>query len=221
MEIYFVRHGEPNYELDALTENGKIQAEKTSKFLNKYDYDLFFSSPNGRARETASHLCSKKETTPIILPFLSEDTAFTHYGFHNEVHNNRRWVFYSPKGFNVLNELSLKYDWYNHDLFKDYKFKEAVEYYEKEVDKWLLTLGIKHNRENKTFIKIEGANVPNRVILFAHGGAAMAFFSSILDLPYSYVSTHFKHLELCGVSVLNINLEKQAISLNSYNQIYY
>ena len=35
MRIVFVRHGEPNYELDCLTENGKIHAAKAAERLKE------------------------------------------------------------------------------------------------------------------------------------------------------------------------------------------
>ncbi len=35
MRIIFVRHGEPNYELDCLTETGKKQAEAAARRLER------------------------------------------------------------------------------------------------------------------------------------------------------------------------------------------
>ena len=59
MILYYIRHGDPNYEEDTITELGHYQAEETSKFLAKQNIDLIFSSPLKRARDTAKYLVEK------------------------------------------------------------------------------------------------------------------------------------------------------------------
>ena len=221
MEIYFVRHGEPNYELDNLTELGKVQAEKTSIFLNQIDYDLYFASPCGRAKETASYLCNKKGVVPTIVDWANEGVAFQLFGFHNEIYNERRWIFFSPRAMKVLHSLRDDFEWYNHPMFEGYDFKNSIKYYNEEIDKWFESLGIHHDRTSKTYTKIEGEDIPDRVILFAHGGMCYAFLSSVLDLPYSFVATHFTHMDLCGVNKFTVDLEAKTILLNKYNEIHY
>ena len=57
MLLYIVRHGEPNYETDCLTENGRLQAEAVGKRIAASGIDVIYSSPMGRARETAAPAC--------------------------------------------------------------------------------------------------------------------------------------------------------------------
>jgi probable phosphoglycerate mutase len=54
MELIFIRHGDPNYELDTLTPRGWKEAEALSKRVSRWEVDKFFCSPLGRARDTAS-----------------------------------------------------------------------------------------------------------------------------------------------------------------------
>ena len=54
MRIIFVRHGEPNYALDCLTERGRIQAKAAADRLKEEGIEEIFSSPLGRAAETAA-----------------------------------------------------------------------------------------------------------------------------------------------------------------------
>ena len=49
MHIYFVIHGNPNYEHDSLTEMGHFQADKIAEELVKISFDKVFSSSMGRA----------------------------------------------------------------------------------------------------------------------------------------------------------------------------
>ena len=55
MRILLLRHGEPDYEKDSLTEKGKHEAELLSRRLEKYDIRDVYVSPLGRARETAEY----------------------------------------------------------------------------------------------------------------------------------------------------------------------
>ena len=57
MLLYIVRHGDPIYETDSLTERGKLQAEAVGKRMYDARIDRIFSSPMGRARETAEPAC--------------------------------------------------------------------------------------------------------------------------------------------------------------------
>ena len=53
MLLYIVRHGDPNYKTDSLTERGKVQAEAVGKRIAASGINRIFSSPKGRARMTA------------------------------------------------------------------------------------------------------------------------------------------------------------------------
>ena len=54
MKILIIRHGDPNYEIDGLTEKGKREAEFLSERISKLDVRKFYVSPLGRAKATAA-----------------------------------------------------------------------------------------------------------------------------------------------------------------------
>ena len=47
MRIVFVRHGEPNYANDSLTEKGRREAELLSQRIKNWKVDEFYCSPLG------------------------------------------------------------------------------------------------------------------------------------------------------------------------------
>ena len=49
MRIIFVRHGEPDYEHDCLTETGKLQAVDAAERLRNEGIEEIYASPQGRA----------------------------------------------------------------------------------------------------------------------------------------------------------------------------
>ena len=53
MRLLFIRHGDPDYTLDSLTDTGKKEAELLVPRLMKEEIHEFFVSPLGRARATA------------------------------------------------------------------------------------------------------------------------------------------------------------------------
>lgn len=57
MILYIVRHGDPDYVTDTLTERGRIQAEAVGKRMFDSGINQIYSSPMGRAKQTAEPAC--------------------------------------------------------------------------------------------------------------------------------------------------------------------
>ena len=70
MRIVFVRHGEPDYRNDCLTETGKIQARQAAVRLREEGIEQIFSSPLGRAQETAAAARTTMERSNILRTFM-------------------------------------------------------------------------------------------------------------------------------------------------------
>lgn len=54
MKIIFVRHGEPDYTHDSLTEKGWREANLLAERISTWNVTDFYCSPLGRAKDTAS-----------------------------------------------------------------------------------------------------------------------------------------------------------------------
>jgi broad specificity phosphatase PhoE len=91
-------------------------------------------------------------------------------------------------------------EWYKHDYFKGLPFEKGMQRIYKAVDEFLLSLGYQHDREKGCYRKV--GKTPEKVALFAHGGAGFMILSAILNLPYPYVATHLAHLSTTGVAVI-------------------
>ena len=72
MRILLIRHAEPDYVIDSLTPKGRIEAELLSRRLMHYDVRDYYSSPLGRARDTAAYTLKKAGRKAEILPWLAE-----------------------------------------------------------------------------------------------------------------------------------------------------
>lgn len=193
MIFYYVRHGQPIYEPDNLTEQGKEQAKALAKRFAVYGLDEIYCSTSKRAMLTAQPTADalKKEVT--YLDWTNEHYAWLALCKIDE-NNVRRWAFGCPEyieKFRREDVLCLGRKWYTHECFKDcgIDFETEIKRVDNEVDNFFLSLGYKHDRENHRFIEVEKND--KRIALFAHLGFGLEFLSSVLDIPYPTMSTCF------------------------------
>jgi broad specificity phosphatase PhoE len=64
MQIFLIRHGDPDYSIDDLTEFGHQEAAALGKRMGSIGLDELYASPLGRAQTTASYVA--KETGLVI-----------------------------------------------------------------------------------------------------------------------------------------------------------
>lgn len=79
MRVIFIRHGDPDYIRDSLTEKGWKEARLLAKRVSRWDVDQFYCSPLGRARDTASCTLDMVGRKAETYKFLRE--------FDGRVHN--------------------------------------------------------------------------------------------------------------------------------------
>lgn len=72
MRIIIIRHGEPDYAKDSLTENGFKEAHALSKRLLKEKIDYVYISPLGRAKDTAKEYLKQSQKQFMVLDWLKE-----------------------------------------------------------------------------------------------------------------------------------------------------
>lgn len=75
MKLIIIRHADPDYTLDSLTETGWKEAELLASRLSTEDVKSFYVSPLGRARDTASVTLDRMDREAEILPWLREFNA--------------------------------------------------------------------------------------------------------------------------------------------------
>ncbi len=189
MLLYYVRHGDPIYSPDSLTDLGHRQAEAVAKRLAVHGIHEIYASTSHRAIQTATPLSQiiKKEITQ--LDWCNEGHVWNE--FTCTVGDVTHWVFGFEEKRKLLNSpevLSLGNKWYEHPAF-DEKMGKGTERVNRETDAFLESLGYAHNRQSNTYLPI----APNdkRIALFAHQGFGLAFLSSLLDIPYPLFTTHF------------------------------
>jgi probable phosphoglycerate mutase len=206
MRLIFVRHGEPDYVNDCLTENGILQAKATAERLKKEDIKAVYSSPNGRARETASFTAQNHGLEVQTLDFMHEidwgDKRENAEKLEDKIpFDGHPWTL----GYQLLYEhpeLAGSDEWAQHHYFKDNKCIDCYEKIANEIDTFLKGYGIE--RKGKLYYASEDNN--DTIALFAHGGSGAVLFSHILSLPLPFVLTALPY-GVCSVTVFALTRE--------------
>lgn len=72
MRILIIRHGDPDYKRDSLTEKGWREAALLAERISKMEVAAFYVSPLGRAQDTASLTLKKMGREAVTYDWLQE-----------------------------------------------------------------------------------------------------------------------------------------------------
>lgn len=72
MNLYLIRHAEPDYARDGLTRKGTRQAKALAKYLSAARFTHVYCSPMGRARKTMAPVLKHQSVEPVTLKWLEE-----------------------------------------------------------------------------------------------------------------------------------------------------
>ena len=206
MLFFYIRHGQPIYDPDSLTEEGHRQAEALSKRLVTHGLDELYASTSNRAILTAQPTCEKLGKEAKLVDWANEGYAWEDTSVLQE-DGSYAWCFASAKYkelFSSAKVRALGAKWYTHPAFADTNFARGVARVDKAVDEFFLSLGYEHDRENARYKVLKKQD--NRVALFAHQGFGMMFLSSVLDIPYNDICVRFD-MEWSGVTVIDFEEE--------------
>lgn len=175
MEIIIVRHAEPNYETDSLTEKGWREAELLSNKLSKLHIDEFYCSPQGRAKDTASFTMDKAKKELVICEWLREFKGHVKYDFLDKP--IRCWDML-PSYWTKQDEYYTREDWYKTQLMQSGTVEEEYKWVTSELDKFLAEHGYVHDGG---IFRVEREN-HDRIVLFCHFGISCVILAHMLGV---------------------------------------
>lgn len=206
MLFFYIRHGDPIYNPDSLTELGQKQAKALMPRLTAYGLDKIYASSSNRAIMTAAPTAEALGIEPTILDWANEGHAFKELAVMTE-EGKRKWCWAVPefRRLFVSPEMTaLGNKWYDHPIFEDTTIKEGYLRIANAADGLFASLGYVRDTEGD-FYRVEKHN-EDRVALFAHEGFGAAFLSHVLGIPYPLYSSHFS-LSHSSMTVIEFNNE--------------
>ena len=197
MRIIFIRHGEPDYENDCLTETGILQAEAVARRLQREGIREIYSSPNGRAAQTAACTARLLGLPVKQLDYMREIT----WGGKGIPVKGHPWTLSDwmirKEDFDFYSE-----DWREHPYFVNNKVTAEADHVAQKTDEWLLSLG--YERHGCYYRCIRQDDRQRTVALFSHGGSSAAAMGHIMNLPFPYACGVF-HIHFTGITIIRLD----------------
>lgn len=202
MRIIFIRHGDPDYINDSLTEKGVREAKLLSDRVIKWDVTKFYCSPLGRAQKTASYSLERLGREAVTCDWMKE------FAYYVEDPTTGRvgvpWDF-MPEYWTEIPQMYDKDGWKETDVYRSNP--ELLPAYEKAcagLDGLLGQYGLKrhHNYYINTRTAEDGtARADDTIVIFCHLGITCVMMSHLLGISPA-ILLHSLYLAPTSVTVL-------------------
>ena len=175
MKIIIIRHADPDYSIDSLTETGWKEAQALTKRLEKLDIAAFYVSPMKRAQDTASFILKKKNMEAEIHPWLREFGHRLQKPYEDRLTAPWDWL---P---DIWTKEKIYFDldrWSDTELFREAQLPEQYRWVTEGLDGILARHG--YVREEK-YYRVERAN-EETIVFFCHFGLECVLLSHLLHI---------------------------------------
>ncbi len=174
MKILIIRHADPDYSIDSLTDKGKKEAELLSQKLINMNIKDFYVSILGRARDTADYTLKKLNRTATECEWLKE---FSPLIDKPNKENSICWDW-KPKDWTDNQQFYSLDEWANAPEMLKGNVKEEYTKVASELDKVLAEHG--YIRDGKIY-KAVGSN-EDTIAFFCHFGVECVLLSHLLGI---------------------------------------
>ncbi|MBQ9714587.1 MAG: histidine phosphatase family protein [Clostridia bacterium] len=189
MRILIIRHGDPDYANDTLTEKGHREAALLAQKLGKEKIDYFYSSPLGRARHTCDYVARAhgREQDIVEKDWLQEfGCGMLNFPSGNSYH---AWDWLPKEWANEESMYHYK-NWYKQEVYKDADIERRVRHVTDGLDEVLAKHG--YVREGELYKTEQGNH--DTIAFFCHFGLEMLLLSHLLGFSPIPLWHHFTAL---------------------------
>ena len=205
MRLLFIRHGDPDYSIDNLTEKGKIEAELLANMIDTFGIDEVYQSPLGRAKATAAYSLNRLGKEAITLDWLREFPAqfdpnlsqTANMAFITELQKAKDSESYEkriiwdilPSYYGLHPELFDNNNWCDSELVKCSNMMEIYDHVKTSFFEFLSQKG--YERNNGVF-KVTQSNTQT-IAFFCHFGITAVLLSMLWNIspfvPMQFLAT--------------------------------
>lgn len=175
MRLLIIRHGDPDYEIDSLTETGRREAALLAEELSSLPIAAIYQSPLGRARDTAAYTLEKLGMTAETLPWLREFDARVMRPDKGRPTIAWDWL---PQDLSPVDDFYGETSWMNPPVMAESDVREKYQAVADGMDQLLALHG--YRREGRCY----RAEQPNHdiIALFCHFGVESVILSHVLNI---------------------------------------
>lgn len=203
MRMIFIRHGDPDYEHDDLTEKGKREAEALSQRVKGWQVKDFYCSPMGRAKATAKPTMEKTGRNYTVLDWAQE---FFHLVDDGRGGKRIPWDFYPHEWAEEENNF-VKNEWVNTPRMRSGDISRYYRQVCDGLDELTKRYGLERNGNYYRVVY----HSDDTIVIFCHYGFTMIALSHLLNIP-AQTLLHGMFTAPTSVTVLNSEerFEKEA-----------
>ncbi len=209
MKLILIRHGDPDYDRDSLTEKGKREAIALARYMKHTRMDHVYCSPLGRARETCLAVRREAGFDFEELPWLREFNAEIKLPYLDE--KSFCWDLLPA----YAAEHPLLFDpvhWMEDDIFTGSDLPEKWAAVRSGLDELLAKHGYRHDGY---LFRVEKANRDN-LVLFCHFGITAVMLGILTNnSPYVF----WQHFCSLTTSVTTLATEERERGITSFRCI--
>lgn len=186
MRLLIIRHGDPDYEHDTLTEKGRREAQLLAERLSQEKIDYFYSSPLGRARRTCEYVAKAhgREQDIVECAWLREFDCLVTLPSGRE--QDVPWDMLSSDWVDNP-KMYRKDEWYKQDFYEKVDMENRVRRVVDGLDTLLANHGYK--RDGNIYRTEQGHR--ETVALFCHFGLEMLLLSHLMNVSPVPLWHHF------------------------------
>lgn len=175
MKLLIIRHGDPDYTVDSLTEQGWKEAGLLAERIAALNVKAFYVSPLGRARDTASVTLKKMNRKAEILPWLREFQALIQNPETGEV--DCPWDFY-PADWTQIDSYYDRDLWHTEQKMQSGNVFDEARWVYRGLDALLEKHG--YRREGRLYKAVAPNN--DLIVLFCHFGVECVMLGHLLGI---------------------------------------
>ncbi len=176
MKIIIVRHAEPNYEIDSLTEKGFREAELLADRMCKLDIKATYLSPLGRAQATAKPFVERMQLETTTYDWLREFEAPIN---RPDVKDKKKVTWdWLPEDWTTYHDFYDYDKWYTHPLMLEGHVYEEYKRVCDGLDEVLKKHG--YVRNGRYYDVVDGNN--DTIVFVCHFGAECVLLSHLLTI---------------------------------------
>ena len=205
MKLIIIRHGDPDYEHDSLTEKGWREAAYLAERISKLDVRAFYLSPLGRAQDTASLTLQKMGRTGTTCEWLREFAPRIHRPDRPD-RDSITWDWL-PQDWTKEPEFLEPEMWMDHPVLREGSVDAEYAWVIRNFDDLLAAYG--YRREGRLYRVTE----PNEdtLVFFCHFGLECVLLSRLLNVS-PMVLWHGLTAAPTSVTVLNSEERREGIA---------
>lgn len=174
MKILLIRHGDPDYTIDSLTEKGHKEANLLAERIAPMDIAAYYMSPLGRAQKTAEYTLKKAGRTALVLDWAREfDTLIADGSGGKRIPWD--WL---PADWTKVPEYYDKDKWFDTPIMKSAGMEDGIKRVYDGLDELIGRHGYK--REGKLYRAVSPNN--DTIAIFCHFGVTCVILSHLLNI---------------------------------------